>query len=72
MPPRILTGRGELKVSLPLPLARAFKAAIHDPVRDRARYGQAGYIIAGLIRSWLLENGHPVSIEPGTSKELPQ
>ncbi len=61
---RIETGRSELKISLPLPLARAFKAAIHDHIRDRARYGAAGTIIAGLLRTWLRDNGHPVSITP--------
>ncbi len=64
MPRRIETGRSELKISLPLPLARAFKAAIHDPVRNRATYGRAGKIIAGLLRTWLSDNGHPVSITP--------
>ena len=49
--PRIETGRSELKITLPLPRARAFKAAIHDPIRDRAQYGKAGNIIAGLPRA---------------------
>ncbi len=65
---RIETGRCELKISLPLPLARAFKAAIHDPIRDRATYGQAGKIISGLLRTWLRDNGHPVSITPGATR----
>ncbi len=61
---RIETGRSELKISLPLPLARAFKAAIHDPIRDRAIYGRAGTIISGLLRTWLRDNGHPTSVTP--------
>ncbi len=61
---RIETGRCELKISLPLPLARAFKAAIHDHIRDRATYGAAGKIISGLLRTWLHDNGHPTSITP--------
>ncbi len=65
---RIETGRSELKISLPLPLARAFKAAIHDPIRNRAIYGRAGTIIAGLIRTWLRENGLPVSITPSATR----
>ena len=64
MPRRIETGRCELKISLPLPLARAFKAAIHDPIRDRAIYGKAGTIIAGLLRTWLRDQGLPTSITP--------
>ncbi len=68
MPRRIETGRSELKISLPLPLARAFKAAIHDPIRDRAQYGKAGTIIAGLLRTWLRDQGLPTSITPGATR----
>ena len=68
MPPLLQTGRGELKISLPLPLLRQFKAAIHDPVRGRATYGEAGRIISGLIRQWLRENTQP----PSTPKDSPQ
>ena len=64
MPPRIPAGTADLKISLPLPLLRAFKAAIHDPIRNRARYASAGTIIAGLLRKWLLDNGHPLTVTP--------
>lgn len=68
MPPRIETGRAEIKISLPLPIARAFKRAIHDPVRGRAQYGKAGQIITGLLRNWLRENGHSLDTHsPETS-----
>ena len=66
---RIETGRCELKVSLPLPLARAFKSAIHDPIRDRAIYGRAGTIIAGLLRKWLRDQGLPTAITPGVTRQ---
>jgi len=63
MPPRIQAGRGELKVSLPLPLLRAFKLAIYDPIRDRSKYRAAGTILTGLIHKWLEDNGHRTSID---------
>ena len=63
MPPRIETGRGEIKISMPLPILRAFKAAIHDPIRNRSQYGKAGAIITGLIVGWLKDNGHTTGAE---------
>ena len=60
MPPRVEAGRGELKVSIPLPILRAFKQAIHDPIRGRSQYGKAGSIVTGLIRGWLISNGYPM------------
>ncbi len=69
MPPRIESGRGELKVSLPLPLLRAFKAAIHDSIRNRSQYGKAGQIVAAGIRQWLRDNDHPVALHATTPKD---
>ena len=64
MPPRIQAGRGELKISLPLPLLRAFKHAIWDPARSRSKYGVAGTILTSLIHKWLEDNGYPTSVIP--------
>lgn len=41
------------RVYIPADLAAKVELLINDPLRDKAKYGERGQLIEGLLREWL-------------------
>lgn len=44
-----------LHITLPQSLLARLELILHDPIRNKARYGERSAIIEGLVREWIEE-----------------
>lgn len=56
-----------LHVVLPQSLFARFELLLHDPIRNKARYGERSEIIESLVRGWVEEREK--EIEPATTEQ---